>query len=1087
MLNGGYFRLPTINGDTVVYCCEGDLWSVPAAGGVSSRLTANLGGAFSPALSPDGTRLAFTGQDEQHPEVYVMDAAGGPATRITWLGATASVRGWTADGRIVFISEAGQPFASTTLAYAVAPEPGAQPEVLPFGPVRDVAFQPGGPGVLLGRHTVDPARWKRYRGGTAGNLWIDVRGNGAFRRLIELHTNMGSPMWVGRRVYFISDHEGIGNIYSTRPDGRDLTRHTDHGEYYARMAATDGRRIVYQHAADIWLLDPDHGEPMRIDIDHRSPRVQRKRKFVEAERYLAGFAPHPEGHSIALETRGKLFTMPLFEQAVRQHGAPDGVRYRLARYVGKGDQVVVVSDEGGRDGLEVHRPDDPSAARRIDKVDLGLVNELATSPTEAKAAIANQRNELILVDLDTGKATVIDKAASHSISGVRWSPDGRWLAYSFAATRRTRSIKVCEVASGRTRLVTPTEFNDFEPSWDPKGRYLYFLSARTFDPVYDTVYFDLGFPKAVIPCALALRPDVPSPFIPRPKGLGSPPPDDAPAADDKDGQKAKAAAKDGTKPPEPVTIDFDGIERRVMSFPVPEGRYFQIHGLAEKVLLASSPVEGSLGRGVFDAFAGASGQLDVYDFNEQKHDTLVHGITAFEVARDNATLIYSAGHRLRVIKAGEKPPDGQDQSPPGRASGWIDLGRVRVSIDPPAEWRQMYTEAWRLQTANFWVEDMAGVDWNRVYDRYLPLIDKVSSRGEFSDLMWEMQGELGTSHAYEMGGDHRPPPNYPIGHLGADLALDRRTGRWSFAHIVRGDPWIKDGASPLEAPGIGVTEGDTLLAVGGRPVGPGVHPNELLVNQAGMAVELTVADRRGRNPRTVVVTTVPDERRARYREWVETNRAFVHEATDGRVGYVHVPDMGANGYSEFHRLYFAEVERDGLIVDVRFNGGGHVSQLILEKLARRRIGYDLARWSVPEPYPEDSPGGPMVAITNEQAGSDGDIFTHCFKLLGLGPVVGKRTWGGVIGISPRHLLVDGSIVTQPEASFWFTDVGWGVENYGTDPTHDVDIRPQDYAAGADPQMDKALQLVRQALRRHKPVVPDRATRPDRVLPTLPPR
>ena len=520
---------------------------------------------------------------------------------------------------------------------------------------------------------------------------------------------------------------------------------------------------------------------------------------------------------------------------------------------------------------------------------------------------------------------------------------------------------------------------------------------------------------------------------------------------------------------------------------MPEGRYFQVHGISGKVLLAAAPVEGSLHRDIFASEPHATSDLEVYDFGEQKHDTLVHGITWFEVARDNATLVYAAGRRLRVVKAGEKPPEGQDQAPPSRQSGWVDLGRIRVSVDPPAEWRQMYTEAWRLQQANFWVEDMAGVDWQAVYDRYLPLLDKVASRLEFSDLMWEMQGELGTSHAYELGGDHRPAPAYPVGHLGADLSLDERTGRWSFAHVVRGDTWAAGSGSPLEAPGVNVADGDTLLAVGGRTVGSDVHPHQLLVNQADMAVELTVGDRRGRDPRTVVVKTLADERPLRYRQWVDTNRAKVHEATGGRVGYVHVPDMSPPGYSEFHRTYYAEVERDGLIVDVRYNGGGHVSQLVLEKLARRRIGYDMPRWGPPEPYPQDSPAGPLVAVTNENAGSDGDIFTHCFKLLGLGPVVGKRTWGGVIGISPRHLLADGSIVTQPEYSFWFVDVGWGVENYGTDPTHDVDIRPQDHAAGLDPQIDKAIQLVMAALRRHKPLRPDRAARPDRALPTLPAR
>ena len=414
---------------------------------------------------------------------------------------------------------------------------------------------------------------------------------------------------------------------------------------------------------------------------------------------------------------------------------------------------------------------------------------------------------------------------------------------------------------------------------------------------------------------------------------------------------------------------------------------------------------------------------------------------------------------------------------------------MRVSVDPGSEWMQMFKEAWRLQRDHFWAEDMSGVDWWLVLDRYMPLVGKVATRLEFSDLMWEMQGELGTSHAYELGGDYRPAPAYVIAHLAADLAYDRGGARrtWRFTHLVAGDGWDPEAGSPLRAPGVRIGAGDRLLAVNGRPVDAVTTPAALLVNQAGLAVELAVAGPDGQGRRTVVVSTLRDERPARYREWVTANRRRVHETTDGRVGYVHVPDMGARGFAEFHRSYLSEVEREALVVDVRFNGGGHVSQLVLEKLARRRIGYDVSRWGEPEPYPADSPAGPLVAITNEHAGSDGDIFTHCFKLLGLGPVVGKRTWGGVIGIAPRHALVDGSLTTQPEYAFWFSDVGWSVENYGTDPDVEVDIRPQDHLAGADPQLDTAVELALLALQEHRPLSADLARRPRLELPTLPPR
>ena len=375
----------------------------------------------------------------------------------------------------------------------------------------------------------------------------------------------------------------------------------------------------------------------------------------------------------------------------------------------------------------------------------------------------------------------------------------------------------------------------------------------------------------------------------------------------------------------------------------------------------------------------------------------------------------------------------------------------------------MLREVWRLQRDQFWVEDMSGVDWNAVYQRYAPLLARVSTRAELSDLIWELQGELGTSHAYEMGGDHRRPPQIALGHLAADLRLATDGAGWEIVEIARGDPWEAIADSPLNAVGVLGRPGERIVAVNGQATTRELPPQALLVNQAGMKAELTLESTgaTGSTRRNVLVTLLADEVPARYRSWVEHNRAWVHERSQGKVGYLHLPDMQSAGFAEFHRYFGPECDRDALIVDLRYNRGGHVSQLLLEKVARRRIGYDLQRWGQPMPYPGESPAGVVVALTNEHAGSDGDIFSHCFKLMKIGPLVGKRTWGGVIGIWPRHRLVDGTETTQPEFSFWFQDVGWAVENYGTDPEIDVDNAPQDAAAGRDRQLETALEVALQ--------------------------
>jgi len=463
-------------------------------------------------------------------------------------------------------------------------------------------------------------------------------------------------------------------------------------------------------------------------------------------------------------------------------------------------------------------------------------------------------------------------------------------------------------------------------------------------------------------------------------------------------------------------------------------------------------------------------------------------VSEIALASDHHTLLYRSHDKVRAIDALAELPDDHDEpkppAEPGRKSGWIDLDRISVEIEPRDEWRQMYHEAWRLQTEHYWLEDMADIDWDRVRDRYEAVLPRVRSRAELSDLIWEMHGELGTSHAYEYGGDLREPPQYRRGFLGADYVYDDAVGGWRITQILRGDSWNPQSDSPLAEPGLNVRAGDVLAAIGGKKLDREFGPNQALVNAAGREVSIVI--RSGSQERRITVKALASEQSLRYRAWVEAQRRYVHKATGDKIGYLHIPDMGPWGFSEFHRGYLSEFDRSGLIVDVRYNRGGHVSPLLLEKLARKRVGYDVARYSQkPFPYPPESVAGPLVALTNQFAGSDGDIFSHCFKLYKLGPLVGKRTWGGVVGINPYHRLVDGTITTQPEFSFWFKDVGWRVENYGTDPDYDVDIAPHHYREGKDPQLDFAIRLVLSAAENFHETYPDLATRTSLSLPALP--
>jgi len=1084
MSNRPYLRFPTIHGDQIVFCAEDDLWTVSTSGGTARRLTTSLDGVSRPLFSPDGQNIAFGGRDDGSTEVYIMPAEGGEAQRLTHTGAATRIMSWSQDGAaLVFGSSHTHPFG--LLEVYEAPIDGSPITPRSIGHAASLSFGPGGR-CVMGRLNADSARWKRYRGGTAGDLWIDNEGQGQFQRLIDLKGNLCHPLWVGDRIYFVSDHEGVGNIYSVLPTGESLKRHTSFKDFYVRWPSAQGGRIVFHVGAELHILDCQSGDVKAIEVTVRSTRSQRQRKFASAQTYLEAYDVHPQGHSLTISTRGRAFSFNLWEGAVKRYHAGDG-RQRKPSWLHDGERIAAFVDRSGEEKLAIS-----NAAGEFEEIaiegDFGRPIEVAASPVDDFLAITNHRYELYLIDIAAGKATQIDKSPMSRISEINWAPDGRWIAYSCAVSESRAELRVVRVEEdGSTRLHAKTKpvLADDAPSFTTDGRYLIFLAQRHFDPVYDDLHFSLGFPKAHIPCLIPLTKDLPSPFEPRPRAPGEPAkaPGEEKAKKDDEGdknEKGEDESKNKNRAPEPVKIDAEGFAERVLAFPIEPGRFVRIKaGDGGKILMLRARVDGALGSRWDSTEPPADRDLLLYDLEELEEKTLCSDITSFRLGNGGKTLVIRKGNKLRAVKLSDKLPK---EGKPGRKSGGIDLGRVRVPVDPAVEWPQMLREAWRLQRDHFWDPKMSNIDWQGVFDRYRPLLDRVTTRTEFSDLVWMMQGELGTSHAYEMGGDHRKGRSYPLGQLGADIAWDGEG--WRIEHIVRGDSWNAKASSPLAAPGINVCSGQYILSVDGSDTSRMASPASLMVNLGGCKVELGISEAPKGERRLITVTCARSEAGMRYREWVEGNRATIHEATDGKVGYVHIPDMGPAGFAEFFRGYIAESDRLGLIVDARFNRGGHVSQLLLEKLARRRLGYDIQRHGEAQSYPAYSVVGPIVGLTNEYAGSDGDIFSHSFKMLKLGTLIGTRTWGGVIGIHPRERLTDGSFTTQPEFSFWFNDVGYGVENYGTDPDILVEIPPHE---SGDPQLEKAVAVALAQLEETPPQIPNfdgGVPKPDLSAPSL---
>lgn len=1057
MPNPAYPRHPSIAGNVIVFVADDDLWTVSTDGGLAHRITANPGSVTRPRLSPDGNSIAYISRDEGVRDAWLIDRDGSDVRRLTFFGSVHSIAGWTLDGTAVLVvSDHDQPFAGFTHLWSV-PLDGSPAARVPVGHAWSAAYLGTG-GMVLGRNAFDPARWKRYRGGRAGQLWIDRNGEGTFDPLVELLGNVADPMSLGRRVFFLSDHEGVGNIYSVTPTGRNIKRHTDHSDFYVRYPSSDGSQIVYHSGGDLYVVGPAESAGTRVRVDVPSSRPQRNRRFIAPGKYVESFDVHPEGHSLAMTIRGSAFTMPLWEGSPIQHTDDSSVRERLTAWLADGESIVCVSDAGGEEQVVV-RQTERSASDRVFEGDFGRIRSIDVSPhvngLPDRLAITNHRHELMLLDLDTGSIENVHSSPYFWISGTSWSPDGRWLAFGARQTETTQDLMCLDSTDSSLHVIGRSEFVDRSPSFDPGGQFLYFLSSRVFDPVADSVFHDYGFPSSTLVMVAPLVSGQPVPFrleSKEPQAPGSSPSGRG-AANSSGNEPSQGGSTDGTEGDPPSTsIDFEGLSDRLEALPIPAGRHLKVRAVSDRVFVLSYPVRGALGVSSL-TMERPKGTLAAFNLSNDTFETISENIADFDVSGDGKTLALWTEKRLRVVPIAWKD-DKSSKDSVGRETGFIDLERIRVQVTPGDEWRQMFSEAWRLQRDYFWSEDMTGVDWLDVHDRYLALIDRVSTRSEFSDLVWEMQGELGTSHAYELGGDYRPEPPYTLGRLGAEIEWSR--GAWRIRRIPKGDSWIPTARSPLARAGVDVKVGDRVLAVDGVPLDKTMAPESLLVDRGDRTAVLEVATGRRRS-RRVIVEPLRSETALRYRDWVRANRDRVRTASEGRSGYIHIPDMGAAGFAEFHRSWRHEVTAEGLVIDVRFNRGGNVSQLLLQKLLRARLGYRVTRWRVPRAFPTDSPAGPMVCLTNEFSGSDGDIFSHTFKMHRLGPLVGTRTWGGVVGIWPQQSLVDGTITTQPEWGTWFSDVEFGVENYGTDPDIEVVIAPHDYGADRDPQLDRAIE------------------------------
>jgi len=1153
MTSSSYLRFPHVHGNLVTFVAEDDVWIAPLGGGRAWRVSSLQLPARNPRFTPDGKRLVWTVIQGTAPEVVTAEVDGGGYRQLTYFGhGSTKVKGFTPDGRVVVTSAFRQADSRLTHAYSL-PVDGGWAEELPFGPVESVAFGTvvgdERPVVLASVLSREPAWWKRYRGGTAGKLWIDADGNGEFERLVpEIDGNLSDPLWAGGRVAFLSDHEGYGNLYSVLPNGTDLRRHTDHEDFYVRHAATDGRRVVFESAGELWLLADLHAEAVKLEITLGSASQARRPAALKPAEHLGDVIPDYTSDSSAVETHGTLHWLRHKDGPSRILEATPGVRARLPRPFGTG-RIAYLADHEGNEALYLrsiagavaHRQgsgsrtavpataaenasaaaDDyasplpqPVSAAALTRPDAAAATAPATAvtadaapadaapadvtadsaplagqsidapagtgageparidfpkPTRASAmeaspdgnwlAVGTAFGDVYLADTRTGKLRLLSTIGEGSIEDFSWSPDSAWLGWaepvtSFGSRTRLRIARAADAADPVIIDVTDGRFRDESPAFTPDGKFLAFLSNRSFDPVYDGHSFDLSFPSPIKPYLVALAADTPSPF-----GPSIALPDDA---EDAVAGHGSAAADTGTGGAAPVRVDAEGLAHRVISVPVPQGNYSDLTAPAGALLWLDHELAGVTGDGrasLEDKDAAPS--LVRFDLATRRCTTIADALERYRLTGDGEKVVLVHDKQVRVSPAGAKADEESGQLVT------VDLNRIRVRLDPVSVWGQAFDEAWRLQRDFYWLEDMAGQDWDAVHARYRPIVDRLGSHDDLVDLLWELHGELGTSHAYV-----RPKPvtengSNGQGRLGADLAFTG--GGWEITRILAGESSDPLATSPLTRPGADARAGDVLLAIDGVELSGSLTPAMQLAGAAGRAVELTLRNGPGHGAgagtqRRVAVVPVKDEERLRYQEWVASNRRTVRDASHGTFGYLHIPDMMAHGWAQLHRDLDTETSLDGLIVDVRRNRGGHTSQLVAELIGRKVTGWSMPRGERPRSYPHHAPRGPVIILTDEFAGSDGDIITQVSKLRGIGPVIGTRTWGGVVGIDNRFDLADGTGVTQPRYATWFSGgVGWGVENYGVAPDIEVAFPPHAHAAGADPQLEYGIGALKEMI------------------------
>ena len=1033
---GRLMRFPTTNGEEITFTYAGDLYTVPVTGGEARKLTSHVGYEMFPRYSPDGKNIAFTGQYDGNTEVFLIPANGGEPVRLTYtstndrddigdrMGPNNIVMTWSPDGgNIVYRNRINSSFDGKL--WKVSPEGGMSMEIpLPEGGF--CSYSPDGKKLAYNRVMREFRNWKYYRGGMADDIWIyDPQANSVVN-ITENPAQDIMPMWIGDEIFFISDRDMTMNFFVYNTKTGQTEKVTNFTDYDVKFPSSDGKHIVFEKGGYLFTLNPQTRETKQVPVKISSDNIYARKESKHVSDKITSVSASPDGHRLAVTARGEVFNVPASKGVTKNISQSPGANDRNAVWSPDGQNIAYISDLTGETEVWITKADENSP-RQLTKNNDTYIRRLYWTPDSKKILYTDRKNRVVQVNPATGEKKEVFNNPSGEIYSLSFSPDSKWIAYTKSGDNDMAVVYVRNLDTGKEIAVTEKWYNSSSPVFSEDGRYLIFNSDRDFNPIYSRTEWNHAYGDMGGIYLSMLSADTPSPFIEKDEIAGS-----------EEDQKDKGNADNSS-----VKIDEEGITGRIVKLPLEAGRYGNFYSDGKKIWYSS-------GR-----------ETRSFDLSSGKDDS--YADASMTVLPGGKKALYRKGRDLYVA------PLGGDKA---KLDKPVNLNDMVAEIDYPLEWAQIFDETWRAYRDGFYLENMHGVDWNAIKEKYEVLLPYAKTRLDLNYIIAEMIAELAVGHAYVNPGETVRPDRIKMGLLGADIEKDGKSGFYKIKHILPDGVYSKELRSPLAEPGIGVKEGEYIVSVNGTPTDKVDNIYKLLVGKAEVLTELGVNSTPSlTNSKTIVIKPIGDEFPLRHLEWVLGNIKKVEEATDGKVGYIYVPDMGPEGLNEFSRYYYPQLDKEALIIDDRANGGGNVSPMLIERLLRKPYRMTMRRGSDKNGLiPEGTQHGPKVLLINKYSASDGDLFPWSFKANDLGTVIGTRTWGGIVGISGSLPYMDGTDVRVPFFTNYDAATGeWIVENQGVEPDIYIDNDPIKEYTGEDQQLNKAIEVALEQIKSRKPL------------------